>query len=473
MPKSKTSSDILFTLFIELATRLRGLVFIPVISGTLGVAAFGAYSQIIAISSFLELVFGLGLYSALVRFGQNKKYSLADLYLSHTIVAVFSGVLITVVVVRFSPVLSSLTLGSSRYSAAFQIGSLLIVTRILFRMARNYFRIDSRIKIFSTINGIKAYGLVGTVAYIVLFRDGGVFEVMLGMVVVELVFVLFTNVLIVREIGLTVPTFPDLLEHLQYGLPLSVSSLANTAASRVDRVLIGFFLGASAVGVYSIAYQIATSISIYITPIRQTFFPEFSRFIENGEPDRCIPYLNAGVRYYLILSVPTVGGIYLIGQPVVSKLIGSSQPLPSGFLIALIAAGILLSGLDTIYGVILTASKRTRRLSEIRIVGAVSNLLLNLVLIPQFGIVGAGLATLLTYLFTSIVVFMSISTVRVSFTFITLLRTLVGTALMIAGVRILEIESMWYIVVVGSMIYFVVGTLTREIKISEIKSVLS
>jgi O-antigen/teichoic acid export membrane protein len=278
--------------------------------------------------------------------------------------------------------------------------------------------------------------------------------------------------LVVRELGVTIPTFPDIGEHLKYGMPLSVSALAGTLSSRVDRILIGFFLGASAVGVYSIAYQLAIAISVYVLPIRQTFFPEFSRLIEKGDAEQCVPYLKKGVRYFLLLSVPSVGAMYLIGPSVVQTLIGDSPPLPSNILMALIAGGILFSGLDQIYGVILTANERTDRLSAIRMVGAIGNLFLNLLLIQWFGVIGAAVATLVTYMLTSAAVFQEISVIKPPFSVITFIRTALAASAMVAGIWLLNISSIWLTITAGVLVYFSISFLLGEIEPNEIKSVL-
>ncbi|NGM71401.1 oligosaccharide flippase family protein [Natronolimnobius sp. AArcel1] len=468
--KEKTISDIIVIGIIQIAIRVRGIVFIPVISIYLGVGAFGAYAQILALTSLLELVFGLGLYGGLVRFGQKDKYDLSNLYFSYMFLSFLSGLIVAILFYHFSADLSAVTLGTSEYAAAFQIGSALILTNILSRIGKNYFRVDSRMKIFGLLEGIKAYASIISVAYIVLFEGMGISEVILVIVLVEAIFVLLINFYIIWEAGFTSPSFPDIKDGLRYSIPLSISSLGSNLSSRADRILIGVFLGDSAVGIYSIAYELATGMRIYTLPIRQTFFPEFSRFIENGEIDTCKEYIDAGVRYFLMISIPTVGGLYLIGPTVASLLVGTGEPVPTAALMVILATGLLLSGVDRMYSVVLDANDRTARVTSVRLLGAFFNIILNLLLIPEFGVVGAAFATLLTYAFTVFAIYLSINIIKQSIPTKTLISSVLSTIVMVYTIRLFNIESIILVPFLGSLLYFTLLFAFGELNIKRFTS---
>lgn len=472
MVLNKTTSDVLFSGAIRVAIRLRGLVFIPLITISLGVEAFGAYAQILAISSLLELIFGLGLYTSLVRYGR-RSADTADVYYSLATVASVSAGLVTVAVAIFSTQLSVLTLGDVRYGSAFRIGSLLILTRTLFRIAQNYFRIDSRIKLFSAVEGARAYGLIGVVAISVYLLETDLAGLFASMVLLEIVVLLLVQAQIAREIGIVIPSFPELWTHLSYSVPVALSSLADNVSSRVDRIMIGFFLGASAVGIYSIAYQIAIAISMYINPIRQTFFPEFSKFIDDDNLAKCANYLRAGTRYFLIIAVPTVGGMYLIGPDVVS-ILTAGQGVPSPVLIGVIAIGIVVKGVDQLYGTVMNAFEETSLRAKIVGVGAVANILINAIAIPSFGIVGAAVATVLTYLLASVLTIDRIrSRLPSKLPWLTIGRTAGATIVMVVAAETVLPDRMIVIVIGSALLYFGILFSSRELTLDEIRSHLA
>lgn len=466
----KISTDVLVNAGITAAVRFRGLVFIPVISGTLGVAAFGAYAQLLAIVTALEIIAGLGLFSALVRYGQEEGQDIVDLYYSLTLLATGSSIVAAYFMMLLAPELSKLTLGDAQYASVYRVGSILITTRVFFRIARDYFRVDSRIKTYSLIQGIRAYGLVVGVVVTLLVFDSDLTGVVYSMVIVESATAIGTQLKIGREIGYTVPSFGRTIEYLRYSLPYAGSLLTSNLSSRIDRILVGIFLGASAVGVYSTAYQVATAILMYQQPIASTFFPEFSRFIERDRREECSRYLEQGIRYFLLIAVPTVGGMYLIGPAVIRVMVGSEAGTPSGILLATIAFGIVIQGIDGIYGIVLQANKQTARLTVIRALGAVGNLVLNVALIPTLGILGAALATVGTYILTTLLVFYTVNNVLDSeFATLTGVRTIVSTLLMVLLAEMFLADSIPVLVLSGAVIYFAVTLLLGEISIAEMR----
>jgi O-antigen/teichoic acid export membrane protein len=391
----KITTDILFSFATRVAIRFRGLLFIPLISVYLGVPAFGAYTQVLAIVTLLSLITCLGLHESLVRYGERMN-DLTDLYWSLVAVVFVSSSLLAVCFYIVAKPLAELTLGSSVYTNAFRLGALLIITRSMILLARNYFRIDSRIKLFSAVEAIKVYAIVGAVSATVIFAQGTLVDIFSLIAVIEVLFIFALHGKILREIGVTVPTLQGLRQHLAYSVPITASTIAGNASSRVDRIIIGYFLGASAVGIYSMAYQISVAILMYVRPIRNTFFPEFASLLDDNDLIECGRYVREGCRYFLMISIPTAGGMYLIGADVVSLLV-NGQATPSPALFGLIALGMVANGVQRIYGTAMAAAEKTDTEAIIYIFGAIANVLLNLVAVPKFGIGGAAAVTLLTY----------------------------------------------------------------------------
>ncbi|MCU4974895.1 flippase [Halobacteria archaeon AArc-m2/3/4] len=468
MASKKITTDILVSGAIILAIRLRGIVFIPLITINLGVAAFGAYAQVLAIVTLLELVFGLGLYSALVRYGRRKE-DVADIYYSLFVIVGIVSVILTILLVMVSSTLSSVALGSDEYADVFRIGSFLLITQILIRLARNYFRINSRIKIYSAIDGGRAYAQVLGVGITVLVLDMGLIEMFLSMVLIEAVILLILQIQIIREIGISIPSFSGVRMYLEYSIPVALSSLAGNVSSRADRVMIGFFLGASAVGVYSIAYQIAVSISMYARPIRQTYFPELSKFVDNNQYEECERFLRGAVRYFLIIAVPTIGGMFLIGPDVISILTQEGSK-PSSLLVGTIALGIVAKGIGDIYGAAIDALEETALRAKFRGAGAVLNILINLIAIPTLGILGAAITTVITFFFTSSLIIRWVHSVIPSrIPFQTIVRCTTATFIMIWAGRTVFPQRLDLLVPLSAVLYFSLLFTMKELTVNELR----
>lgn len=278
MRSRKVLTDVLFGLVTKVAIRFRGVLLIPLITVNLGVSAFGAYAQILAIATLANTVIDFGLHQGLIRYGRRTDDT-ADLYFSSLLVVLATSGAAAVAMFAAAAPLSAFTLSSGQYADAYRVGALLLVVMAAFRLSKSYFRIDSRIKLFSIIEAADGYGTIGAAAIGVLLFDATLSQILLSIAAVRLATVLLLHGQIVREVGLRVPTFDGMRTYLDYSLPVALSLFVNNVSSRADRVMIGFFLGASAVGVYSIAYEIAVGIIMYVSAIRQTLFPELSKLV--------------------------------------------------------------------------------------------------------------------------------------------------------------------------------------------------
>lgn len=472
MELQKTLTDVLYGGGIRIAVRLRGLVFIPLITGFLGVGAFGAYTQVLAVTSLGSLVFGLGLYKSLVRYG-HRGDRVADRYISLLCVSLASSLVATVALVAAASWVAGVTLQSEGYGDAYRIGAALILTRTVVRHARNYYRIDGRIKRYSLIEGLRAYAMITAVTLTVVLTDTGLPGLFGGMVVVDCLIIVVLHALIAREIGLAVPTFRNLRQHLAYALPSTWSTLASEITTRADRVLIGVFLGDVALGLYAVTAQIATGISMYIMPIYQTFFPEFSRLLDEDRTETCAEYLEQGARYFLILAIPSVGGLYLVGGDVV-ELLTQAAATPSPLLIVLVSTGTAFVGVEVIYGSLMDAAEETEYRALYRTAGAVLNVGLNLLAIPRFGVVGAAGATVVT---TFVVAGLTIRRVRylvsTPLPWWTLLRCTGATLVLIWVDAALPSVPWLWTVLLSVPLYFAVLFLSRELSVAELRASVS
>jgi O-antigen/teichoic acid export membrane protein len=467
--KQKISSDVVVTTAVKLSRTLRGIVFIPLISQLLGVDAYGAYVQLVAITALLALVSEMGLHGALVKYAQEDDTDQTDLFYSLVTFALASGLLVALLLWSFAPTVSRLTLDTGRYVSVFQVGAFLSPLRIHANMSRNYFRSEMRVKLSSILDGVKVYASVGTVLVALVVYGTGLVGVVYALLLVEGLFSVAIQYLVSRKIGYTVPTFNELSRSLAYSIPLTGATIASNISSRADRLLIGFYLGATAVGVYSIAYAVANFLATYVQPVTVSFFPEFSRLLEGGRTDDVAEYVEAGVRYFLILAVPSAAGLYLVGPELVRLLSDQSVATASVRLLPLLAAGVLFRGLEQLYGVVLVALGETTTVSLVRGGAAAVNTVLNIALIPLLGIIGAALATLASYLLVAAAMYrFANDRVGAGFDILEVGRVVCSAAIMTGVVFVVAPDSIVPAVVIGVLTYFPTLVALGGLRVSEV-----
>ncbi|WP_331234219.1 oligosaccharide flippase family protein [Natronorarus salvus] len=393
---SKISTDILTTAIFKASMKVRGLVFIPLLTISLGVSDYGAFVQVNAIATLVALVCLLGYDTGYVRYiheTDEEGRLFGSLLASTLTVATAGGALVVVM----SELLARYTLQTTAYTTLFAIGGAYVIVHSLFQLSRSHYQATQRVKTFSLIEAMDVYLSVGAVAVTVLVLGGGV-ELAFGTFVgIHLLMTLSMVGDITHRGGIGVPTSAHVVDCTRFSLGAMGNTVSGSLLYKTDRVLIGFFLGASAVGIYSVAYSVGQLIKLFYQPISISFFPEFSQLWTRGDQDRIREYLLRGIRYALLIGIPSIAGFALVGEEVMA-LLSTDEIAEAGSLpLILIASALLIRGIGLFYSKMFYAKGTSRIPALIQFGAAVVNVPLNVVLIPIVGIIGAALATLISF----------------------------------------------------------------------------
>ncbi|WP_144904960.1 flippase [Halobellus captivus] len=183
---------------------------------------------------------------------------------------------------------------------------------------------------------------------------------------------------------------------LEYSVPLTATRGANVLDKRIDTVLVGIFLTPAAVGFYTIAKQVSEFGSIPAQSLGYTISPTVGEQSAREDRSRARRVYEASLRHVLLLYVPGMVGLILVAGPVVAYVFGPEYDgaapvlqVMAGFMLVNAVNKVTSDGLDFL--------GRARERAIVKTITAVANFLLNLVLIPRIGVVGAAIATVITY----------------------------------------------------------------------------
>jgi len=230
-----------------------------------------------------------------------------------------------------------------------------------------------------------------------------------------------------------------------------------------DTILIGYFMGNSDVGIYRVALQLA-SLGVFVAlALQNVLYPKFSRWNEENRHDLIIRALGRAYTYSLLLALPACIGGWLLGDTLMYYLYGEV------FTAGTIALGILLA-VHVVYIFVylqmmcLGALDHPRESFRVTAVAAAVNIVLDLILIPIFGISGAALATFLTFALYAILGhrvlsgFISVRFERDALKSIAMASFLMGIIIIILRlvIPVLSLYALVGIVALGGIAYFVI-----------------
>lgn len=173
-------------------------------------------------------------------------------------------------------------------------------------------------------------------------------------------------------------------------LPLAFSSFMIAVYYNMDMVMLGFMRNEIEVGYYSAAYRILILTLIPSGIILSSFFPQLS--IANGNKNRTILLMRKYSAAMFIIS----GFISFTGIAFASNIINAvfgKEFYQSVGLLQILMVNTLIVYINTTYGNPLLAWDKERPYTFAIATGAISNIILNFLLIPGYGALGAAIAT--------------------------------------------------------------------------------
>ncbi|WP_256547888.1 flippase [Halovivax gelatinilyticus] len=182
----------------------------------------------------------------------------------------------------------------------------------------------------------------------------------------------------------------------EYTVPLTATSTANVLDKQIDTVLVGLFLSPIAVSAYVLSKQIVEFLEAPVSALGFTLSPTFAAQKADGNTDRAARLYETALTHALLLYVPAAAGLVLVAEPTITLVFGSDYLGAVPVLQVLSLYAILLS-VTKITSNALDFLGRAKARAIVKGSTALLNVALNLVLIPLIGVVGAAIATVITY----------------------------------------------------------------------------
>lgn len=174
--------------------------------------------------------------------------------------------------------------------------------------------------------------------------------------------------------------------------PFGMLGLMGVILTNVDSVMIGWWRDIVAVGYYGAIQRIVQLVYIVPSLISVAFFPAISRLVDDKPVLRAI--LERGISILTLLAVPLTVGSIVLGPEIIRILFGDAF-MPAAPAFQILALSFLPVFLSSMLASAAFALNRERLLLKYVIFGVVGNFLLNLALIPTFGIEGASWSTVI------------------------------------------------------------------------------
>lgn len=355
---------------------------------------FGIVSLFVTFENLLIIIIGMNLQSAVVRYFYDYKGDLSKI--NSVLLIIFMNAIVIVLLY---------TLISISTPVKFFIDQRLVVllfTTAFFQICAQFYfevlRAQNKAFSFASLSVIMTIiNNIGAVLLLFFIKSDVVFWRILmitsSSLVVGLISIIyfFTNFRVCFNKKV-------LTYFIKFALPLIPFVLSSLILHFSDRIMISIYFSDYEVGIYSLAYNIASMVYMISIALNRAYLPYF---MENAEKsDKINIYIVKSMRIFTIFYIG-----FLLIYDLIIILFTSSEYLNSIRIIPAISIGYLFFYVYSLYSANIYYFKKNIILTYATIIASVVNLILNFALIPVIGYEVAALTTSIAYLILLIFIY--------------------------------------------------------------------
>ncbi len=455
----------------QIGSRLFRAFIIIYAARLLGAAEYGVFSYVIGLAGFFTVFADLGVNTILTRAVSQKpaeaQYYFATAFWIKVVLLAITSILLISVAPYFSkieavkilvPFMALLAVfdGFREFSSAFFRGKEKMELEALLTIVTN---------VTITVLGFvvlyySATAEALTKTYVLSASAGTILGILILRKHFARVFSLFKRQLLVPII--------------KAALPVALIAIIGAFMLNIDIVMLGFYRSAEEVGFYSASQKIVQVLYMLPAILAATLFPVFSRLASKQDKQKTRIIMERGISAVFLIALPLAVGGVMLGQDMLQFLYGSEY-LPATLTFQILIITLLLVFPGILISNYILAHDKQKKLAPYAGVGAIGNVILNMILIPLYGIVGSAIATVGANLIYNGFAWRLAKKINNFSTFQHLFKIIAATILMSAVVFLLKTLDIHVLIniAVSGLIYLAILFTLKESVLQEIKNTLS
>ncbi|AEA46576.1 polysaccharide biosynthesis protein [Archaeoglobus veneficus SNP6] len=181
-----------------------------------------------------------------------------------------------------------------------------------------------------------------------------------------------------------------------FSLPLLIQSILGMLITWTDTLMIGYYLASSDVGLYNGAQPLAGLMQNFLASVSFLYFPIVSQLYARNQLREMGRTYAVVTKWLMSASLPIFLVLFFFPDAVLWLLYGEAY-VPAAYALRALALGFFTHVMLGPNGLTLIAAGEAKFPTIAGFIAAVINFVLNLILIPLFGITGAAIASASTY----------------------------------------------------------------------------
>ena len=390
----------------DVLVKASGFFLIPLYTRVLTPADYGIVGYLQVFSGFLVVVLGFGFYGAQTRYyyeHRDDELAIGRFMFTINITTILAFVVLCVPVIVYGSI-RGWAIGSENIPfhpfMSITLGTVLL--SVLNKFVTSSYRMKQKF-LGATLIHIFTFLLTTsfTILLVVYFSQGALGRIA-GNALGSLFIFIPIYYLYARQFK---PRFSKtaLKYAVGFGFPIVIHLLVGTIHNSIDRLMLERYLPMSELGIYTLGASVAAVLQMFVTAFNQAYQPSYYQLMESGH-ESIEKQIVTTFKFWLgLITLATCIGI-AFGGPFLTVFAGPRfQEVSKIFPLLLIS--VYAGSFYFFFSSPIFFYKRTRILPFITVSSALINIVMNLLLIPRYGINGAAIATIISHLWISAVAY--------------------------------------------------------------------
>lgn len=348
------------------------------------------YGTIDIISTTINLsipIFTLSISEAILRYTMEKNV-IKEEVLKESLKVIVKGFLILLI-------LSPITIFFKLPLIYVVIFLIYYLTTAIINALSYYTKGTNNLKLLGISNIIRALLLVSLNCLMLLVLKLNIIGYYISLIVSDIIFILILLIPVLKNKQKRIKQNNQLAKEMKsYSKPFIINSISWWINNASDKYLVLFFCGINLTGIYSIAYKIPSMLEVVQNIFAQAWQISAIKEYKSKEANA---FFSTMYKYYNFILIMTVLIILLFLKPI-SKILFAKEFYAAWKFVPFLLLAILFGALSGFLGSLYAANKDSKMYAKSTLIGAISNIILNLILIPIFNAYGAAIATFISYL---------------------------------------------------------------------------
>jgi len=392
----------------NILNRFLGFLLLPIYTHYFDPQQFGVFSLVYAFWFIATVFYLFGMETAFQKYFVEAKddEKRKKIFGSSWILVFCSSLALSLIIYFISPSISYLLTGNPHHSHLIQLLAILLFIDALSRFPMIILNAQERSKIYTLINiSTVIVNIFFNVLFIIIYQWS--IEAIFYSFIISYSYQLVISFIFCYKFFSFKFDKAQIKELTSFGITFLFYGLFLISLDLIDRFFLRYYWGEDIVGIYSACYRIGVAMNLVISGFRTAWIPFFLKLKDDENNKEIFSqiftyFTYGGMMLFLIVSLFAsdivriqIGDFSFLGQ----KYWGGMSIVPY------ILLAYFFFGLFTNLNIASYYENKIKYLIYSTLAGCISNIVFNFILIPRISIIGAALATLLSYYIMFIVLY--------------------------------------------------------------------